>query len=60
MMRRNLSDADSRRATVMGHGELLEAIRDRDLASAVEGVEKHHQRQYNWLIATFDEAEAAG
>jgi DNA-binding GntR family transcriptional regulator len=60
MMRRNLSDADSRRATVMGHEELLEAIRERDLARAVEGVEKHHQRQYNWLIETFEEAEAAG
>jgi DNA-binding GntR family transcriptional regulator len=60
MMRRNLSDADSRRGTVQGHKELLDAIRQRDLAHALELVEKHHQRQYDWLIESFDQAEAAG
>jgi DNA-binding GntR family transcriptional regulator len=60
MMRRNLTDADSRRGTVQGHKELLEAIRACDEARAVALVETHHQRQYDWLIKGFDEAEAAG
>jgi DNA-binding GntR family transcriptional regulator len=60
MMRRNLSDADSHRATVRVHQELLEAIQERDLARAIELVETHHQRQYDWLIEGFDEVEAAG
>jgi DNA-binding GntR family transcriptional regulator len=60
MMRRNLSDAESHRATVRCHRELLEAIQKRDLARASEVVEMHHQRQYAWLIEGFDEVEAAG
>jgi DNA-binding GntR family transcriptional regulator len=60
MMRRNLSDSDSRRVTVQGHNELLEAIRERDEPRALDIVEKHQQRQYDWLIEAFDEAEAAG
>jgi DNA-binding GntR family transcriptional regulator len=60
MMRRNLSDAASHRATVQGHKELLEAIQARDVARAVEVVQTHHQRQYDWLIEGFDEVEAAG
>jgi DNA-binding GntR family transcriptional regulator len=60
MMRRNLSDADSHRATVHCHKELLEAIQARDMVRAVELVETHHQRQYDWLIEGFDVVEAAG
>lgn len=60
MMRRNLSDAASHRATVQGHKELLEAIRARDPPRTIAGVELHHQRQYDWLIGRFDEVEAAG
>jgi DNA-binding GntR family transcriptional regulator len=60
MLQRNLTDADSRRWTVQGHNELLEAIRACDEARAVELFEKHHQRQYDWLSQGFGEAEAAG
>jgi DNA-binding GntR family transcriptional regulator len=60
MMRRNLSDVDSHRATVHCHKELLEAIQSRDAACAIKLVERHQQRQYDWLIEGFDEVEAAG
>jgi DNA-binding GntR family transcriptional regulator len=60
MMRRNLSDAESHRATVHCHKELLLAIQARDLARAIELVKAHHQSQYNWLIEGFDRVEAAG
>jgi hypothetical protein len=60
MMRRNLGDADSLRGTVRGHRELLEAIQLRDLPCALEMVELHHRRQYEWLITGFGEFEAAG
>jgi DNA-binding GntR family transcriptional regulator len=60
MMRRNLSDANSHRATVHGHQGLLEAIQGRDLARAIDLVEMHQQRQYDWLIEGFDEVGAAG
>jgi DNA-binding GntR family transcriptional regulator len=60
MMRRNLGDAASHRATVQGHKELLEAVQAGDLARAIELVEVHHHRQYDWLIGGFEEVEAAG
>jgi DNA-binding GntR family transcriptional regulator len=60
IMRRNLSDANSHRATVHGHEELLKAIQERDLARAILSVETHHGRQYDWLTEGFDEVEAAG
>jgi DNA-binding GntR family transcriptional regulator len=60
MLRRNVTDARSRRGTVLGHRELLEAIRARDEARAVALVERDHQRQFEWLIQGFDEAEATG
>ncbi len=60
MMRRNLSDAHSHRATVHGHQELLEALQARDSARAIEVVEIHHRRQHEWLAEGFDEVEAAG
>jgi DNA-binding GntR family transcriptional regulator len=60
MIRRNLSDANSHRATVHGHKELLEAIRERNMTRAVALVETHHRRQHDWLIEGFDEVEAAG
>lgn len=60
MVRRNLGDADSHRGTVRGHQELLDALRRRDLPRALEMVELHHRRQYDWLIEGFGEVEAAG
>jgi DNA-binding GntR family transcriptional regulator len=60
MMRRNLEDIESHRATVRSHEELLQALRRRDVARAVELVEMHHQKQYTWLIEGYDEVEAAG
>jgi DNA-binding GntR family transcriptional regulator len=60
MMRRNLSDAESHRATVHCHKELLLALQARDLTRAIELVETHHQSQYDWLMEGFDRAEAAG
>jgi DNA-binding GntR family transcriptional regulator len=58
MLRRNLTDADSRRGTVTGHEALLEAIRARDEGRAVALVESLHRRQHEWLIQGFDEAGA--
>jgi DNA-binding GntR family transcriptional regulator len=60
MMRRNLSDASSHRTTVQGHKELLEAIQNRDVVRAIEVVETHHRRQYEWLIEGFEAVDAAG
>jgi DNA-binding GntR family transcriptional regulator len=60
MLQRNLTDADSRRGTVQGHRELLEAICARDEGRAVALVEIHHQKQSDWLIQGFDEADRAG
>jgi DNA-binding GntR family transcriptional regulator len=60
MMRRNVSDPHSHRATVQGHRELLDAIRAGDLARAIALVEGHHERQYEWLIEGFNEVDAAG
>ena len=53
MVQRNLTDADSRRGTVQGHRELLEALQARDAASAVAVLEHHLQRQYDWIIKSF-------
>jgi DNA-binding GntR family transcriptional regulator len=60
MMRRNLGDADSHCGTVWGHRGLLEALRRRDLRRALEMVELHHRRQYDWLIEGLGDVEAAG
>jgi DNA-binding GntR family transcriptional regulator len=60
MRRRNLEDVESHRATIRSHEALLRALRRRDAAQAVELVERHHQKQYAWLIEGYDEVEAAG
>jgi DNA-binding GntR family transcriptional regulator len=50
MVQRNLTDADSRRGTVLGHQELLKAIRAGDADGAVAVLEHHLGRQYDWIV----------
>jgi DNA-binding GntR family transcriptional regulator len=53
MVQRNLADADSRRATVQGHKELLTAIRAGNADEAVAVLEHHLKKQYDWMIHSF-------
>jgi DNA-binding GntR family transcriptional regulator len=53
MVQRNLADADSRRATVEGHKDLLRAIQAQDTTRAVALLQYHLQRQYDWMIDSF-------
>jgi DNA-binding GntR family transcriptional regulator len=53
MVQRNLADADSRRATVEGHKDLLRAIQAQDTPRSVAILEYHLQRQYEWIIDSF-------
>jgi DNA-binding GntR family transcriptional regulator len=59
MVRRNLTDPAAPGATVRGHKELLGAIRERNEHRAVQLVEKHLQKQSDWLIKTFGEVRTA-
>jgi DNA-binding GntR family transcriptional regulator len=59
MVQRNLADGDSRRGTVQGHKELLEAIEARDPAKAVAVLQLHLGKQYEWILKSFSEAERA-
>jgi len=59
MMRRNLTDPAAPGATVRGHKELLGAIRERNEDRAVQLVEKHLQKQYEWLVKASDEVGTA-
>ncbi|HZW31114.1 MAG TPA: FCD domain-containing protein, partial [Isosphaeraceae bacterium] len=59
MVRRNLTDAGAPGPTVRGHKELLAAIRARNEGRAVQLVEKHHQKQYEWLTKSSDEVGTA-
>jgi DNA-binding GntR family transcriptional regulator len=54
MVQRNLADEDSRRATVEGHKDLLRAIRACDAERAVSILRHHLQRQFTWMINSFD------
>jgi len=60
MVQRNLTDADSRRGTVRGHQELLEAIQARDEAEALAALEHHLHNQGQWILSSFTEGEGAG
>jgi DNA-binding GntR family transcriptional regulator len=53
MVQRNLTDEAARGGTVQGHKELLKAIQARDEAGAVALLERHLQRQYEWVIGSF-------
>jgi DNA-binding GntR family transcriptional regulator len=59
MVQRNLADADSRRATVEGHKDLLRAIQAQDTPRSVAILEYHLQRQYEWIIDSFAEINNA-
>jgi DNA-binding GntR family transcriptional regulator len=55
MVQRNLADDGSRRGTVLGHTELLGALRGRDEAAATSLLELHLQRQYDWVVGSYHE-----
>ncbi len=57
MVQRNLKDADSRRGTVHGHKELLNALVDRDQVGAVTVLQHHLHKQYDWIMNSFIDTE---
>jgi DNA-binding GntR family transcriptional regulator len=57
MLQRNLKDAGSRRGTVLGHKDLLNALVARDPAAAVTVLQHHLRKQYEWIMSTFAQAK---
>ena len=55
MVQRNLTDSGSRRGTVQGHKELLKALRGREEAEVAALMDLHLQRQYDWVVSSFQE-----
>jgi DNA-binding GntR family transcriptional regulator len=54
MVQRNVSDDDSQRGTLLGHTELLAALKQRNAKSAASRLEKHLREQRAWVLENFE------
>ncbi len=57
MTQRNLNDSHSHEGTIRAHGELLAAIRAKDIARTVALLERQMQSQYDWIMHSFDDVK---
>jgi DNA-binding GntR family transcriptional regulator len=60
MVQRNLNDADSRRGTVRGHKQLLQAMQAGKVEEAAAIVERHLKTQSEWILHCLGEVEKIG